>query len=160
MTEPVPEIMDGALYFYVHSIGRIFFRILSTGIKNVVCYWNVKTFRISQYLLVYLFLTKIFLFATSIVRHIFLTIWEYGSRDPSPWPRGTLYPQTLCSNFDEKRRSLGRYRSLTDSCHGALFFFFPMKIYFFLPCISNIGNTSHEEETSNNRRKETLASPT
>jgi hypothetical protein len=27
-------------------------------------------------------------------------------------------------------------------------------------CISNIDNTSHEEKTSNNRRKETLASPT
>jgi hypothetical protein len=26
-------------------------------------------------------------------------------------------------------------------------------------CISNIDNTSNEEETSNNRRKETLASP-
>jgi hypothetical protein len=33
-------------------------------------------------------------------------------------------------------------------------------VYFNLTCVSNTDNTSHEEEISNNRRKETLASPT
>jgi hypothetical protein len=31
---------------------------------------------------------------------------EYGRRDPSRWPRGTLYP--LGTNFADMRRSLGR----------------------------------------------------
>jgi hypothetical protein len=33
---------------------------------------------------------------------------EYGHRDPSHWPRGTLYPQKVGTNFNDKRRSLDR----------------------------------------------------
>jgi hypothetical protein len=41
---------------------------------------------------------------------------EYGRRDPSRWPRGTLYPQKLA--IISPTRSLGRYSSLADSDHG------------------------------------------
>jgi hypothetical protein len=41
-------------------------------------------------------------------------IREYGLRDPSRWPRGTLYPQEIGIKFTEKRRSFGRYSSLAD----------------------------------------------
>jgi hypothetical protein len=37
---------------------------------------------------------------------------EYGRMDPSCWPRGTLYPQTLTLISPT---SLGRYRSLADA---------------------------------------------
>jgi hypothetical protein len=46
---------------------------------------------------------------------------EYGRRDPSRWPRGTLYPQNLALTSSKKRRSLGRYSSLADSDHGVFF---------------------------------------
>jgi hypothetical protein len=47
-----------------------------------------------------------------------LEIREYGCRDLSCWPRGTLYPQKVATNFADKRRSLGWYSSLADSGHG------------------------------------------
>jgi hypothetical protein len=39
---------------------------------------------------------------------------EYGRRDPSRWPRGTLYTQNAGTNSADKRRPLGRYGSLAD----------------------------------------------
>jgi hypothetical protein len=43
---------------------------------------------------------------------------EYGRRDPSRWPRGTLYAQKLALTSLDKQQSLGPYSSLTDSDNG------------------------------------------
>jgi hypothetical protein len=53
-----------------------------------------------------------------------LEIREYGRRGPSRWQRDTLYQQKVVTNVADKRRSRGRYCSLTDSGHGIFFFFF------------------------------------
>jgi hypothetical protein len=47
-----------------------------------------------------------------------LEIREYGHRDPLRWPRDTLYPQNIGTNFADKQRTLGRYSSLVDKGHG------------------------------------------
>jgi hypothetical protein len=48
---------------------------------------------------------------------------EYDRRDPSCWPRGTLYPQKFGTNFADMRRSLSGHSSLTDSGHGVFCLF-------------------------------------
>jgi hypothetical protein len=51
-----------------------------------------------------------------------LEIREYGRRDSSRWPRGTLYPQKVGTNFVDKWRSLGRYSSL--ACQGVFLIYY------------------------------------
>jgi hypothetical protein len=46
---------------------------------------------------------------------------ECGHKDPSRWTHGTLYPQKDGTNFADKRWSLGRCSSLTDSGHRVVF---------------------------------------
>jgi hypothetical protein len=54
---------------------------------------------------------------------------EYGRRDPSRWPRGTLYPQKLAViSPTSGGRSVGIVRSRTQTMEFFFFLFF-----FFLP---------------------------
>jgi hypothetical protein len=56
-------------------------------------------------------------FSPSIVRMIFrLELREYGSRDLSLWPRGTLYPQKLALTLQSSGgRSVGIVRLRTKA---------------------------------------------
>jgi hypothetical protein len=56
---------------------------------------------------------------------------DYGRRDPSRWPRGTPYPQTLALTSQTNRgRSVGIVRSRTQATE--LFFFIPRRPVMFL----------------------------
>jgi hypothetical protein len=47
--------------------------------------------------------------------------WEYGSKDPSRWPRGTLYPQKLAvTSPTGGDRSVGIVRSRTKATEFSL----------------------------------------
>jgi hypothetical protein len=49
---------------------------------------------------------------------------EYGRRDPSRWPRGTLYPQTLAiTSPTSGGRSVGIVRSRTQTMEFSFFYF-------------------------------------
>jgi hypothetical protein len=45
---------------------------------------------------------------------------EYGLRDPSRWPCDTPLSIKFGTNFPDKRRLLGRHRSLADQSHGVI----------------------------------------
>jgi hypothetical protein len=47
-----------------------------------------------------------------------LEILEYGRRDPSRWPSGTPLSAKVGTNVVDKRRSIGRYISFTNSGHS------------------------------------------
>jgi hypothetical protein len=40
--------------------------------------------------------------------------WGYGHGDRLRWPRDTLYPQKVATNFTNKWQSLGQYSSFVD----------------------------------------------
>jgi hypothetical protein len=54
---------------------------------------------------------------------------EYGLRDPPRWPRGTPLSATVGTNFDDKRRSLGRIVRSRTEAKGLLLFLLLLVLY-------------------------------
>jgi hypothetical protein len=68
-----------------------------------------------------------------------LEIRNYGRRNLSRWPRGTLYTHKLALTLPTcGRRLVGIYNSLTDSGHGEFSFFF----------VKNLGEVRHQQHVS------------
>jgi hypothetical protein len=72
-----------------------------------------------------------------------LEIREYGRRNPSRSPRCTPYQQ-FSTNFDDKRRSLGRCSSLTDSGHRVFCCYFSYSFFFLSLDSEDVGSMFYE----------------
>jgi hypothetical protein len=66
---------------------------------------------------------------------------EYGSMDPSTWPRGTLCPQKLeLTSPTSSGRSVSIVRPQTEATKFVFLFRFFMKIYWFYNCYFQLLN--------------------
>jgi hypothetical protein len=70
---------------------------------------------------------------------------EYGWRDPSRWPRGTLYPHKLAiASPTSGGRSVGIVRSRTQAMEFFFFFFYHCKYWIHILPIWNSGKIYHK----------------